>query len=45
MKKAIDWRNQTIAYARQKTGTLAMIHFGPSARSSSRGLIRMLVRD
>jgi integrase len=24
----IDWRNQTIAYARQKTGSLAMIHFG-----------------
>lgn len=25
----IDWPNQTIAYARQKTGSLAMIHFGP----------------
>ncbi len=24
----VDWRNQTIAYARQKTGSLAMIHFG-----------------
>ena len=24
----IDWTNQTIAYARQKTGSLAMIHFG-----------------
>jgi integrase len=24
----IDWRNGTIAYARQKTGTVAMIHFG-----------------
>jgi hypothetical protein len=25
----VDWPNQTIAYARQKTGSLAMIHFGP----------------
>jgi integrase len=25
----IDWPNQTISYARQKTGSLAMIHFGP----------------
>ena len=25
----IDWPNQTIAYTRQKTGSLAMIHFGP----------------
>jgi len=25
----IDWPNETIAYARQKTGSLAMIHFGP----------------
>ena len=25
----IDWPSQTIAYARQKTGSLAMIHFGP----------------
>jgi integrase len=25
----IDWPNQTIAYNRQKTGSLAMIHFGP----------------
>jgi integrase len=24
----IDWNNRTIAYARQKTGSLAMIHFG-----------------
>jgi integrase len=24
----VDWPNQTIAYARQKTGSLAMIHFG-----------------
>jgi integrase len=24
----IDWLNQTIAYTRQKTGSLAMIHFG-----------------
>jgi len=24
----IDWPNQTIAYTRQKTGSLAMIHFG-----------------
>ena len=24
----IDWANQTIAYARRKTGSLAMIHFG-----------------
>jgi integrase len=25
----VDWNNQTIAYTRQKTGSLAMIHFGP----------------
>jgi len=25
----IDWPNRTIAYTRQKTGSLAMIHFGP----------------
>jgi integrase len=25
----IDWPNQTIAFARRKTGSLAMIHFGP----------------
>lgn len=24
----IDWNNRTVAYARQKTGSLAMIHFG-----------------
>jgi integrase len=24
----IDWQNRTIAYARQKTGSLAIIHFG-----------------
>jgi integrase len=24
----IDWANRTVAYARQKTGSLAMIHFG-----------------
>ncbi len=24
----VDWPNRTIAYARQKTGSLAMIHFG-----------------
>lgn len=24
----IDWSNQTVAYARRKTGSLAMIHFG-----------------
>ena len=29
----IDWANQTIAYARQKTGSLAMIHFGPEIES------------
>lgn len=26
----IDWVHRTVAYNRQKTGTLAMIHFGPA---------------
>ncbi|MCI0535228.1 MAG: tyrosine-type recombinase/integrase [Verrucomicrobiales bacterium] len=34
----IDWRNQTIAYARQKTGSLAMIHFGPDIEAVLRRL-------
>jgi hypothetical protein len=34
----IDWPNQTIAYARQKTGSLAMIHFGPDIEDVLRRL-------
>ena len=34
----IDWPNQTIAYARQKTGSLAMIHFGPDIEAILRCL-------
>ena len=34
----IDWRNQTIAYTRQKTGSLAMIHFGPDIEAILHGL-------
>jgi len=34
----IDWPNQTIAYARQKTGSLAMIHFGPDIEAVLRRL-------
>jgi integrase len=34
----IDWRNQTIAYMRQKTGSLAMIHFGPDIEAILRRL-------
>jgi integrase len=34
----IDWPNQTIAYARQKTGSLAMIHFGPDIEAILRRL-------
>lgn len=34
----IDWANQTVAYARQKTGSLAMIHFGPEIEAILRGL-------
>jgi len=34
----IDWRNQTIAYTRQKTGSLAMIHFGPDIEAILRRL-------
>ena len=34
----IDWRNQTIAYTRQKTGSLAMIHFGPDIEAVLRQL-------
>jgi len=34
----IDWPNQTIAYARQKTGSLAMIHFGPNIEAILRRL-------
>ena len=35
---AIDWPNQTIAYTRQKTGSLAMIHFGPDIEAILRRL-------
>ena len=31
--KDIDWDNRVIAYARQKTGSLAMIHFGEAIES------------
>lgn len=34
----IDWPNQTIAYARQKTGSLAMIRFGPDIEAVLRRL-------
>jgi integrase len=34
----IDWPNQTIAYARQKTGSLAMIHFGEDIEAVLRRL-------
>jgi len=34
----IDWPNQTIAYARRKTGSLAMIHFGPDIEAILRRL-------
>ena len=34
----IDWPNQTIAYNRMKTGSLAMIHFGPDIAAVLRRL-------
>jgi integrase len=34
----IDWPNQTISYHRQKTGSLAMIHFGESIAAVLRRL-------
>lgn len=34
----IDWPNQTIGYARKKTGSLAMIHFGPDIEAILRRL-------
>ena len=34
----IDWPNQTIAYARRKTGSLAMIHFGENIEAVLRRL-------
>src|SRR5438094_4927244 len=34
----VDWPNQTIAYARRKTGSLAMIHFGPNLEEILRRL-------
>jgi integrase len=34
----VDWSNQTIAYARQKTGSLAMIHFGEDIEAILRQL-------
>lgn len=34
----IDWRDQTIAYNRQKTGSLATIHFGPGMEAVLRRL-------
>ncbi|MEO7299177.1 MAG: hypothetical protein ABI042_11455 [Verrucomicrobiota bacterium] len=34
----IDWANQKIAYVRQKTGSIAMIHFGPDIETILRRL-------
>ena len=34
----IDWHNRTIAYTRQKTGSLAMIHFGDDIEAVLRRL-------
>ncbi len=34
----IDWNNQTIAYTRQKTGSVAIIHFGPEIETVLRRL-------
>jgi integrase len=34
----VDWQNQTISYARQKTGSLAMIHFGEEIETVLRHL-------
>ena len=34
----IDWPNRTIAYARQKTGSLAMVHFGDEIEAVLRQL-------
>src|SRR5438034_2557475 len=34
----VDWPNQTIAYARRKTGSLAMIHFGEAIEAVLRRL-------
>ena len=34
----VDWPNQTIAYARRKTGSLAMIHFGDAIEAVLRRL-------
>jgi integrase len=34
----VDWADQTIAYARQKTGSLAMIHFGEEIEAVLRRL-------
>jgi integrase len=34
----VDWPNQTIAYARQKTGSFAMIHFGEEIEAILRRL-------
>ena len=34
----IDWPNQTVAYTRQKTGSLAMIHFGEEIEAILRRL-------
>lgn len=34
----IDWPNQTVAYSRKKTGSLAMIHFGPDIEAILRRL-------
>ena len=34
----IDWTDQTIAYTRRKTGSLAMIHFGPEIEAILRRL-------
>lgn len=38
MAEDIDWPNQTIAYARQKTGSIALIHFGSDIEALLRRL-------
>jgi integrase len=34
----VDWPNQTVAYARQKTGSIAIIHFGEDIEANLRHL-------
>jgi hypothetical protein len=42
--ESLDWQNHTIAYARKKTGSLAIVHFGDEIAEVLRDLFAMFDR-